>query len=225
MSGYVTVTTAPTATALCTLAAVKADLGISVATYDAILTRLIDAASAAIVQYLGYPLARATYEEAVPGYGDNILELSRTPLNGDPDSVVLDSSPVIGWTVGDADAGHLLLETGWDWTAVVGWDRSPHLRNDNPAFVVTYTAGYLTPDHDDYASPGTDDHLLPAQIEEAAIITVRHWYRARSAPAANVSSKAVGDLKVTYSSTETVGAGGLPPAAIALLPQRIWSGS
>jgi len=96
----VTVTTAARSTRLARAENVQEDLGIS--TDTAMLNRMIDEASAAIVAYCHRPFAREAYTETLPGFGNIHLMLGRTPIVGTPTAVTRDSSAITDFSVADA---------------------------------------------------------------------------------------------------------------------------
>ena len=65
---------------LATLAAVKAELGITDTTNDALLQSYIDQASAMIERLCGRWFGKATYRETLAGYGRLWLTLTCTPI-------------------------------------------------------------------------------------------------------------------------------------------------
>jgi uncharacterized phiE125 gp8 family phage protein len=210
----VMITTPAEATRLCLVADVRAALGITDGSADAMLQQIIDAASAAIEDYCGMVFPRQSYQEVVPGSESDILVLSRTPIIGTP-VVLADGLPIVDFEVRDADVGFLYREVGWQRSAWIGWNveptRSPLYA---PDFTIQYTAGYLL--------PGEDGCDLPANIRQACVVIAAQWYR-RLSRDTDVASKKVGDLALTYktgaSGTEVDQ--GLPPTARALLPRRI----
>jgi len=214
----ITVTTTAGTTALTTLTAVKDALQLTVDTYDALLERMIRAASDAISQYAGRVYARQDYVETLPGNDWPHLALTNTPIVGTP-TILIDSEPVTDFVVQDADAGMLYREVGWVREAWVGWavERYTLPSTEQHNVNVTYTAGYLL--------PGEDDRNLPYDVEEACIITVCAWHRKEQRGGGDVQSRKVGDLAITYADQTNaqgvVTAAGLPPDARALISRRV----
>ena len=204
MRSILTVTAAATQAnrRLCTLAAVKQQLAITVSTYDAALTALIDAASAAIARYCDRgALAQETVtEEWRNVYQETPLITERRPIT-DVESVVVD-----GTTLAEADyqvdaaSGHLWRladdERVW-WSA--------------RKVVVTYTAGFLVPDQ--------EGATLPLEISQAAVITVAAWRKAENRDPLLRSDTTEGVGGSSWIATADMGA--LPPQAEALLREHV----
>jgi uncharacterized phiE125 gp8 family phage protein len=146
---------------LCTLAAVKAELGISGAGEDTALDLLRDSASAAIASWCGRVLAEEVVQQLWrPICWAEVLILRRRPVTA-ISSITEDGVAVAaGDRELDADAGML-------------WRLSSDARSTWRAskIVASYTAGYRVPDQ---ASP-----TLPADIQRAAVLTVAAMYHAR----------------------------------------------
>lgn len=176
---------------LTTLGAVKGELEISVDTYDAIFTSLIDRASKMIVGECGRPFAYQTYRETLPGYGDYRLMLSRTPIVGTP-TILCDSEAITDFVVEERDAGFLWRKTGWKWTVAPGWHITwaPVAGSEDLKFIVSYNAGYVLP-----GDVGT--RTLPEDIEQACIQAVKAWFLARKRDP-RIESESIGDYQVKY---------------------------
>jgi hypothetical protein len=157
-------TVAPTLR-LTTRSAVKAELGVTASTDDAIFDSLIDQFSSAIVAYCHRPFARETYSEQLPGYGDIRLQLARTPVVAIT-TMTLYGQVVTDYGIEDADKGWVFSRTftgtgqtwqrsAFPWTAqsypgLTGggaWldQGMPITGQEEPAIVVGYTAGYILP--------------------------------------------------------------------------------
>jgi hypothetical protein len=151
-------TIAPT-TALTTVARMRS-AGLAFPVGDnADVERLINAASAAIVNYCGRPFARETLTETCAGFGDLNLALARTPIVTVDAVIAPTEVPVTDYSIGNADRGWLYRRGGWAWS--VQWypglststyaDRFlfgpgvPLPDQDETIFRVTYTAGYILP--------------------------------------------------------------------------------
>ncbi len=202
-----TVVTPAASFLLCKLADVKADLGINDTSKDSVLTALIAAASDQIQREFQF-LCRQTYRETLPGYGGNILQLKRTPIVS-VSSVTHNNEPIVDYTIEDKDAGHLYRRLGWEWTASVGWDMTGYVipNSEHPDFTVEYVAGYLAADQ------ASSD--MPAEIQLSARETVEYWYKALSR-SADIESKSVGDLSITYVTGEAARFS-VPPRAVTRL--------
>src|SRR5262249_17983003 len=137
-------------------------------------------------------LCRQTYRETLPGYGNNILQLKRTPIVS-VSSVTHNGEPIVDFTIEDKDAGHLYRRLGWQWTAAVGWHLTDYVipNSEHPDFQVDYVAGYLAADQ-----PNSD---MPGEIQRSARETVVDWFK-RLGRSSDIQSKSVGDLSITYAS-------------------------
>jgi hypothetical protein len=173
------------------LASVKLDLGIpdSDTSKDATLNDLIRDASDSIQREYQF-LCRQTYRETLPGYGNAILQLKRTPIVS-VSSVTHNSEPITDYTIEDKEAGHLYRRLGWCWTASVGWKMTAYVipNSEHPDFTVDYVAGYLAADQ--------ANTNMPPEVQRAARETVIDWFKS-AGRAADVQSKSVGDLSITY---------------------------
>lgn len=153
----ITISTVTPTRRLTTKAAVKAELGISVTTDDALLDALIDSATAAIEGYTGwrYGFARQTYSETVKGYGGLELQLTQAPLISVTSVTDANLGVITDYSIGDRDESTLYRESGWAWTAQAaagltgrqrwpGWG-NPQPQTEQPDYTVVYVAGYLLP--------------------------------------------------------------------------------
>ena len=147
----VTVSVPPSTTTLIALADLKAILGITDSTNDALLGQIIQRGSDAVARFCNRVVAERTVIETLPGPGTSLLKLKCPPivtltaiaLDGDtvdPDSYVLT----------EPDAGIVFREAGWAYTG--------HAYRDT----ATYTHGDNLPD-----MAGTD--TLPHDIQQAAL--------------------------------------------------------
>jgi len=197
------------------LTRVKIELGIANSNVDDdLIRRLIDQSSAAIVRYCERPFAEEVYKETVAGFGSIYLMLSRTPVTA-VSSVIRNGDTITDFTIENPEAGLLLREAGWSWTAATGWNLTGYTiaNSELPKFTVAYTAGYELSDD---ATP-----TLPFDVERAAIEMVKDMWlvRGQTATTGPIKSKRVGDLAITYG-TVTAAAEGftrLPPRSLALL--------
>jgi hypothetical protein len=140
---------------LTTVARAKEGAGITTSADDALLDRLVRAASAAIVSHCGRPFAREAYTESLPGFGSIHLELSRTPVIT-VSAVTQDGNVITDYEIADRDQGLLYRRRGWDWTAQAfpGLSGSglrfmdmgtPLPRQEEPSFSVSSVCGYILP--------------------------------------------------------------------------------
>ncbi len=141
---------------LAELAMVKQRLGLTVSTYDALLTDLITEASEAIVAYLGVDLARQTYHETIAGHAKPYLLLSRFPVDRDSVTIMVNGIPLLSdessltWRIHNQRNSLLFLSGGWSSTGGYS-EGGGYFGIGNVAFGedrnvdVTYTAGWIVP--------------------------------------------------------------------------------
>jgi len=201
--------TLPT-TALCTLADVKEELGITVATYDTRLERLILAACDAVANYTGRLLYYdAAVAESVAGFGGTRLLLSRTPIVSIT-SITMDGLALAAtdYEVEDAAAGFVFRQSGWPWSA----EQSDNIAGDPIAGTeereidVVYKGGYVT--QGQVTAIPVLARTVPYDIEDAVIQLVADRYRN---PASSVASERLLSAAVTYRDSD------IPPAICRVL--------
>lgn len=159
---------------LTTLATVKEWLSITDSSKDALLTRLISAASDFIQTWLNRTLASASYTDTLDGAGGRTLLLGNYPITA-VSSVYVDgvsipqstSVAMSGWTY---DATRIVLRGGYRFT------------RDLQNVVVSYTAGYVT---------------TPKEVEQSCIELIARRYKERDR--IGVSSKTLAGETVTFS--------------------------
>jgi len=182
---------------------------------DDLIRRLIDQASAAIVRFCGRPFGKETYLETVPGFDSVFLMLARTPVLS-VSSVTRNGDTITDFTIDNAEAGLLLRETGWAWTAAVGWNLTGFVmpNSELPKFSVAYQAGYELGD-----DPGP---TLPFDVERAAIETVKDMWamRGQTATTGPIKSKRVGDLAITYGDLNVTSSRAMLPARVLALLEK-----
>ncbi len=206
--------------ALTTLATLKARLGITDSSRDTQLESLITAASSMIVGFLGRRLAySASVVDRLAGSGTPELVVSRTPvwsitsIVDDGDTVDSDDYTCVG---DDATAGIIRSTSVWLWRPGLvggGIARDPIHGHEDGTIVVTYAAGYTTPNQ--VAVVGVD--ALPADIEEACIMAVTNLFASVGADV-TVASESLMSYSVSFGSPETLyGSSGLPKRVEAML--------
>lgn len=141
---------------LTTLASLKTYLGITDAGSDAVLTKLIAAASAAIEQAIGYPLSSETRTERLDGNGADIVHPMVRPITA------VASVAVDGRSFSPA-ASSQGQGFGFDYRAVWLWG-GERFNLGRRNVEITYTAGYPT---------------IPADIEQAVNELIGLRYRER----------------------------------------------
>lgn len=152
-------TAAPRSTNLVSLADLRTYLGISGSSLDAILQLHLDATYADFSEYVGRPLARATFTERLPGDGGHYLLLSRWPVESiasitagidSPETVTASTYSIAsGASQSSPRRDRVYRADGWSYT----YDRltrgvlDPAYSGTAPLhYTVTFTAGYLMPD-------------------------------------------------------------------------------
>lgn len=165
---------------LTTIALVKAMLGITGATEDTILARLVSAASSRIERAAGRTLTQATYTaEAIDSIGDFAVKLSQYPI------VSITSVAELGTTLTASDyttddgAGLLWRMSG---SSPIPWAVGRR------AIAVTYVAGYAN---------------VPKDVEDAA--TQQAAYEWRKSKAGGDRLGVTGQILGPGSSNYTVG--------------------
>lgn len=120
------------------------------------VNRLIDGVTAAIEALCNVmTFARESVTEALKGYDEIELELSRRPVVS-VSVVSIDSNVVTDYSIADADAGLLYRRDGWDWTAqrrsgLTGrqsWPAFGHPMpgREEPLISAAYVGGYILPE-------------------------------------------------------------------------------
>ncbi len=188
-----------TGTALTTLTALKARLGITTTDTDDQLQSAIDEASSAVETYVGYPLSRKLYQEDVGAYGNQQLMLSRTPVRA------IDSITTNGQAVDPTSyqvqlgKGLIYRELGWPWSAGVEWDLEGHVvpKSERQAFRVIYEAGFLLGDSVAGGFLLNGSRTLPNDIEHATLECAKMFFLSRKRDP-GIENKRIGDLSITY---------------------------
>jgi len=224
----VTVTTASTAFNLATVEDLPSSVRGTNSSNDPHLDTLLTRASHAIASYLGRNVARQTYTEEVPGYGDTILQLGASidtkglrpggPITSVTSVVKTDglfsSSTANHTTITDAKlydpmAMQLYRKVGWDWTAQVRTDLTDRVapNTERPLYKAVYVSGFTLPQTN---STGT----LPHDIRMACVNTVVSWFYQVDQDE-RIARIRVGDTEVQYRSANVPGASAIPQS----LPQ------
>lgn len=158
-----TIITPATTFDLTTLAAVKAELGITGSDDDAILADLIRQASGAIATFCGRAFAseqvRETFRLSAPAPS---ITLTRWPVTAVHAVTVGGTELAAGIYEADPDTGILARLDGFGLTVL--WSAG--------SIAVEYTGGYIL--------PGENGRTLPHDIERACITLVKAHFAARS---------------------------------------------
>jgi len=208
----ITTITAPSTSLLTTVSRVQAELGIE--GDEVLLLALIRVATAAIEKYTSRKFAEERIAETFGVEGPTTqFFLTRHPI------VALHSLTFNGalvdaavYEVSDAEAGELFMAQGFTPTpirvqGITLWTEG----RVELLYEANYTAGYILPD----AGPASPSPNLPADIEQAAVETVKARWQQKPRDS-SVKSERIGDYAATYADP-TANASGLPPAAMALV--------
>ena len=204
--------------ALCTLADLKDDLGITDAGSDARLERRILSASEMIVQYLNRPVRREVNRiEYLPGAGTAFLLPDLTPIESVA-SIEMDGEviPSTAYSI-DSKLGGIYSETGWEWTALGVQTAARELvqipGTERRAFKVTFTGGWCLPNDTTQAGAA-----LPVAITEAClqVATMLHLQRGTDR---SVQGESEGSASIQFRviSDGDGGAGGMPASVVRML--------
>lgn len=204
------------ANALTKLATLKTELGISDASLDAVLERIINGASDSIEKYCGRKFARAAaLSERVKGYGTELIHLERTPVET-LTSITIDGTTVDAseYRLRDAEVGSVWRRNLWPWTAGTDDSVAPHPRAgfEEDSIVVVYTGGYALAQND--RTPGT--YAQPYDLEEACLQLAVHRYRVRGRNL-GLLGETVGNASRQYAGGEQLGELGIPAPIAGLL--------
>jgi len=207
--------------ALCELADVKTELGITVSTFDSYLERLINLKSDQIEKYIGRKLY---WEEDIvekrQGYGDRYLVLDRNPISGTP--VITYNGTTVStddYEVHNANAGILFALYNWIWTtgAVGGITADPWPGMERKLYTVTYDAGWVTANQ--YTLDNTLTRNLPFDLEDACIRMVAARYRSQGKPA-GIKREGMLTWSAEYEPSGSSGSESGIPAAITTILDR-----
>ena len=168
------------ANALTVFATVQAECKLAAGDQTA-CERLINVASDAIEKYCGRKLYRHSAAERLAPSGRNRLVLNRRPLVS-VESVAIDGDAFTDYEIEDYALAYLWRDGKWqtDAPSADGLSYDEEGGGSQRTIVVTYTAGYVTPQQDDPdATPDPVVRDLPYDLEQAAIETVASMWRRR----------------------------------------------
>jgi hypothetical protein len=183
--------------ALCLLADLKADLGITGSGSDSMLERRILAASELITSFLNRPLRRDTARvESLPGYGTDKLFPSLAPIHSIA-SITLEDEVISADSYSIDPTGLMIVaESGWEDTRLVVQSVSSRLNRlpttEQALFVVTFDGGYTLPNDTVITTA-----LLPPLITEACLMLAATLYGQRGVDG-RVQSEQVGGASIQY---------------------------
>lgn len=183
--------------ALTTLQRVKDRLNITVADSDAVLQRLINAATDYIESNCCRRFKQANYVEiySVAGEVQEYLCLNQAPVTALTKLEYRAGTPSTpNWTPFIADQ-YELLESGESGLVRIYGAFAPVVYSGTNAIRATYTAGYLF----DFANFGGATHTLPADLTDLCERMVVRFWKKREKP--GVQSESIRDSSVTWKDT------------------------
>ena len=186
---------------LTTLCRVRDRLKIKHKLKDVQLSLMISGVSRALMRKLGRQFARETISETVKGYGTTQLILTRSPIIS-VTSILFDDTPVLDFSIEDADSSILYRRAGWSWTVVSGFmgvGFNPVPNSEESLFTVVYEAGYALPNWD---SPFIRN--LPEDLEDLVLDYIHFLYANRNQKDITIRSYTIGDISVGKSTTTAV---------------------
>lgn len=199
--------------ALTTVADVEDELGVEPGSETTRLERYIIQASRMIASYLGRKLEREDdIVERHAGDGDQFLVLRRAPIVSVA-SVKLDDTEIDpdSYEVHDAEAGLLYRRHGWRFTGSIrrGVDQGPDIGTEELRYVVTYSAGWVTPAQAALGGELAGETVtLPEDIAGAALALVGYLRARRGIDRANYPRPGASDALFKH---------GVPPDVAAML--------
>ena len=206
--------------ALTTLARLKSSMRIVGASADDDgLIEAVNVATAMIERYCGRTFARAALvDERYPAQGGLRLCLTRTPIVSiesiDLDGVI-DAS---GYVVESAEAGIVYFRSSMPRRGVTrpGISQDLHPGTSPPDLLVSYTAGYVTPEQADVGGAYAGDPItLPADLERAAKQLAGHVFASPPGFVGGfVASERLGDASIAYRADADEGSSGAIPSPI-----------
>lgn len=155
-------------------------LNVSTSQYGTVLSDLIDEVTAAFNEKCERHLEWQAYTEKIPGSGGFHLHLSNAPVDSTGLSITYQpltstSSTAISSTAYRLDAvnGIVYISTGLYDNARLKGDflADRYSGSEDPAYTVTYTAGYAIPS----TSTGSGSKM-PLELRSAAFRTVQLWW-------------------------------------------------
>lgn len=158
--------------ALTTLDSVKAWLGVSSATDDALLARLVSASSAYVETWLNRSILSATYSDTRDGHGRTRMMLPQAPVTA-ISSVTVDGVAVPAATTATM-SGYVFTETS---VGLRGYTFTSGMNN----VVIQYTAGF---------------DVVPTDVEQAVIELIGRRYKERDR--IGLVSKGLAGETITY---------------------------
>jgi len=208
------------ASALTTVSALEAEMGITPSSAGvtlALLERAINAASASIAAALSRELHHAERAERAAGHGTPLLLARVTPLRAialveylaDDSDEALDAAD---YRIADASAGLVQrLGASWRWTGrTTSIEGDPQGGSEQALYRLTYTAGWITPAQE--AGPLVRD--LPYDIEDACLRLATLVYKGRGRDE-SVKSRKLMSASITYGATQAAQADILAPIVAA----------
>ncbi len=201
-------------TLLTTIEAVKRNLGITDANQDEPILDMIQQNSDFIASYTARTFARQNVTEKFVGKGLPNVQLSITPIISISE-LALKGAAVTEFTIDDAEAGIIQIETGFTSTEIA-WntiDRavSPYAVKD---WTCTYIGGYTLPSWQTTGIPRD----LPFDLERACIEMTKSTFHNATIDG-SIRSYKIGDTSVTWDKSPS--SGGMNNAGIGTVAANI----
>lgn len=197
----------------CTVSDVKALAGITVATYDAVIGKIIKRVSARINNYCRRDFAREEITGEIQAANYNqylylnkypVIEITEVKLNGG----VLTINQDYFCNDTDKKAGRLYKPTGWSGGYYErGGLATGDIVSGARAIEVSYIAGYYLPGSEDYSEDASDS--LPLAISTAAEAEAAKGIREYLGKSENLSSITQGGLSYSFFKNDDKNSGGL----------------
>lgn len=201
---------------LCSLSTLKTYLGISVTTYDDVLTLYIKQVSSQIQNYLGYSLERSVNEDELHSVNfEQLLLLNNQPIQS-VSEVSINDVEITDYKVlpNYAKVGMLYRGAGW-----AGGYYTRGMAHDVVSGMyeikVSYTSGYYLPDDEDYTE-GADDSL-PYDIVSACLVGCSELYNLKMNKAEGIKSYSEGGISTTFIDSGSMADCGLSDKVCSML--------
>lgn len=200
------------------------------------LDRKIASVSAQISAYCHRVFGEERVIMDLKGYGSTQLLLERFPIV-EVHSVAFDGEAFTDYTINERGDGTLFRRSGWSWTTghwggqfEGGAARAVHPQpnTEEALYQVNVTAGWQLPSFPASFVPNANSVLLPADVEAAALITIKDAFASRAGSTTQtpgqIASVATTGLRIGYAvraasalATQARLSTGLPTDAVALL--------
>lgn len=201
---------------LCTLAMLKTYLGITVETYDDMLTLLIKKVSAQIESYVGYSFSRKTNVAEVHSVNnEQLLLLDNQPIQS-VQSVEIGGTEITDYRIIPKYSKVGMLYRGSGWCGGY-WVRG--MTHDVVSGVyeieVTYISGYYLPNDTGYVEGAEDS--LPFDIISACMTGCSELWNLKQNGAEGIKSYSEGGISTTFTDSGSMADCGLSDKVCSML--------